>query len=110
MTSGTSLAAQQWLYYMQEQDLAKDDNGNKIQIEHKYHRGEHQVKRSYGSDTWSVDGYFEKNGVKYFLEFHGKSFYSNKNLTLHQDAIFIQAAVYQTKKSPKPARKNISGQ
>ena len=73
MTSGTSLAAQQWLYYMQEQDLVKNDNGEKIQIEHKYHRGEHQVKRSYGSDTWSVDGYFEKNGVKYFLEFHGKT-------------------------------------
>ena len=72
MASGTSLAAQKWLYYMQESDLAKDDMGNKIQIQHKYFRGEHQVKRSYGSDTWAVDGYFEKNGVSYFLEFHGE--------------------------------------
>ena len=74
MASGTSLAAQKWLYFMQESDLAKDSNGNKIQIEHKYFRGEHQVKRSSGSDTWSVDGYFEKDGLSYFLEFHGESF------------------------------------
>ena len=32
MASGTSLAAQKWLYYIQETDLAKDDAGNKISI------------------------------------------------------------------------------
>ena len=73
MTYGTSLAAQKWLYYMQESDLAKDSSGKKIQIQHKYFRGEHQVRRARGSNTWSVDGYFEKNGVSYFLEFHGES-------------------------------------
>ena len=73
MTYGTSLAAQKWLYYMQESDLAKDSSGKKIQIQHKYFRGEHQVQRARGSNTWSVDGYFEKNGVSYFLEFHGES-------------------------------------
>ena len=71
MVSGTSLAAQKWLYYIQESDLAKDNNGKKIQIQHKYFRGEYQVPRS-GGGSWSVDGYFEKNGVPYFLEFHGK--------------------------------------
>ena len=71
MASGTSLAAQKWLYFMQESDLVKDANGNKIQIEHKYHRGEHKVKRLSGSKPWSVDGYFVKNDVRYFLEFHG---------------------------------------
>ena len=79
MTNGTSLAAQKWLYYIQETDLAKDGTGKKIQIQHKYFRGEHQVKRGNGFGTWSVDGYFEKNGVSYFLEFHGKS--TNINLS-----------------------------
>ena len=75
MASGTSLAAQKWLYFMQESDLVKDADGNKIQIEHKYHRGEHQVKRLSGSRPWFVDGYFVKNNVQYFLEFHGMSHY-----------------------------------
>ena len=83
MTSATSLAAQQWLYFMQESDLLKDEVGQKIQMEHKYHRGEYQVKRSHGAGTWSVDGYFEKNGVKYFLEFHGKPLIFYMTLTFY---------------------------
>ena len=75
MTSGTSLAAQQWLYYLQETDFAKDDHGNKIQIQHKYFRGEHGVKKSSGPGNWYVDGYFVKNDVRYFLEFHGCHFH-----------------------------------
>ena len=81
MASGTSLAAQKWLYFMQESDLVKDADGNKIQIEHKYHRGEHKVKRLSGSKPWFVDGYFVKNDVRYFLEFHGMSFQLSLNIT-----------------------------
>ena len=75
MASGTSLAAQKWLYYMQETDLAKDNSGKKIQIQHKYFRGEYHVQRSSGKGTWYVDGYFVKNDVPHFLEFHGCKFH-----------------------------------
>ena len=75
MISGTSLAAQKWLYYIQETDFARDKSGAKIQIQHKYFRGEHQVERLTEPGTWSVDGYFIKDDVPYFLEFHGCKFH-----------------------------------
>ena len=66
MMSGVSLGQLQWINYVQESDLVLDDNGSRVQIEHAYFRGE----KSLGGFTF--DGYFEKNGIKFFLEFNGK--------------------------------------
>ena len=75
MTSQTSFVAQQWLYYMQETDLVLN-NGFRIQIQHKYFRGEHVIRKATMTQgTWAVDGYFEKNGINYYLEFLGKFIY-----------------------------------
>ena len=69
MTTGTSLGAMQWLYYMQTTDLCVDARGNTVQIQHKYHRGETKIGQ------YEIDGYFEKDGEKYFLEYNGCNFH-----------------------------------
>ena len=66
MMDGGSLGQIQWLYAVQESDFVLDNNGSRVQIEHAYFRGE----KSFGGFTF--DGYFEKNGIKFFLEFNGK--------------------------------------
>ena len=63
---GVSLGQLQWLYYLQETDFCRDSNGNRIQIKHAYFHGEHKVGKFY------CDGYLEKDGQKYFLEYNGK--------------------------------------
>ena len=65
MTHGCSFSQLQWLYYLQETELCIDQSGNRIQIEHAYHRGE--VKRG----PYKIDGYFRKDNQDYFLEFLG---------------------------------------
>ena len=66
MTHGCSLAQLQWIYYLQETEFCIDQEGNRIQIEHAYHRGE--VKRG----PYKIDGYLRKDNQDYFLEFLGK--------------------------------------
>ena len=68
MTSQTSFLAQQWLYWIQEQPVCYD-NGRKIQLEHKYHRGEMDFH------CWFPDGYINKNGEHVFFEFLGCYFH-----------------------------------
>ena len=69
MTTQCSFAQIQWLNYVQETDLCVDSSGNRIQIQHAYHRGE--VKK----DSFKLDGYFVKDGQEYFLEFLGCYFH-----------------------------------
>ena len=65
MMNGVSLGQLQWIYAIQESDFVLNNDGSRIQIEHAYHRGEHE------ENGFKFDGYFEKNGVKFFLEFNG---------------------------------------
>ena len=66
LETGVSLGQLQWLYYLQQSDFTLDSQGNRVIIDHAYHRGE----RKFGD--WYCDGYMEKDGVKYFLEYQGK--------------------------------------
>ena len=66
MTDQMSMGQVQWLNAVQETDLCLDSNGNKIQIEHGYFRGEKEV---YGC---KVDGYMIKDGREHFFEYLGK--------------------------------------
>ena len=63
-SSSVSFPHLQWLYYMQAKE-GWDDNGQFVQMEHGYHRGE---KRIMG---YLPDGYIFKNGRHYFYEFLG---------------------------------------
>ena len=59
----------QWLYYIQATE-GVDRQGNKVQLEHGYHRGE----KRYGG--YLPDGYMYKNGCHYFYEFLGCYFHA----------------------------------
>ena len=51
MTTQTSFKALQWLTWLQEtSSLLVDDNGETVQIEHAFYRGEKELK------GWLVDG------------------------------------------------------
>ena len=65
MTTGVSFPAMQWLYWVQSTDECVDSNGNRIQLQHKYFRGEKKI------GPYEVDGYMEKDGEMYFYEFQG---------------------------------------
>ena len=69
MTTGVSLVAMQWLYWLQSTDECIDSQGNRIQLQHKYHRGEKKI------GPYEVDGYMEKDGEHYFYEFNGCKFH-----------------------------------
>ena len=66
MKHGISFPHIQWLYYLQETDLCIDRQGNRVQIEHAYHRGE----KRHG--PYTVDGYLIIDGEEIFLEFLGE--------------------------------------
>ena len=66
MMSGVSFGQLQWINYFQATDFLLDNHGNRIQIEHAYHRGGKKI------EGFSFDGYFERNGLKYFMEYNGK--------------------------------------
>ena len=66
MMAGTSFAALQWLQYVQQSDLCVDSTGKRIQIEHSYHQGEKVI------NGYKIDGYFQKDGKEYFLEYNGE--------------------------------------
>ena len=63
---GVSLEALQWIYQCQQSDLCVDKNGQRIQIQHAYSQGEHSEK------DFFFDGFFQKDSVKYYLEYNGK--------------------------------------
>ena len=65
MTNQISLGQIQWLNALQETALCLDKNGNKIQIEHAYYRGEKEVHGC------KVDGFMIKDGIEYYFEFLG---------------------------------------
>ena len=63
---GVSLEALQWIYQCQQSDLCVDKNGQRKQIQHAYFQGEHSEK------DFFFDGFFQKDSVKYYLEYNGK--------------------------------------
>ena len=69
MKAGTSLGAVQWLDFMQQSDICIDSSGNRVTIQHAYYQGEAKIVD--GKTTWDIDGYFEKDGQEFFLEYNG---------------------------------------
>ena len=66
MMAGVSLGQLQWLSYLQHYDKTfKDKDGNLIQIEHAYFRGEHKI------NNYAVDGYVSMENGQIFLEYLG---------------------------------------
>ena len=63
-----SFAHLQWIYYRQALD-GYDNEGQFVQMEHAYHRGEKEFK------GLKPDGYLFKNGKHHFYEFQGKLHY-----------------------------------
>lgn len=59
----------QWLYYIEATECM-DKNGNRVTLEHGYHRGE----KKFGG--YLPDGYMLKDGRHYFFEFLGCYFHS----------------------------------
>ena len=78
---GVSLGQLQWINYLQQSDFALDKGGNRVTIEHAYFRGEKKVGQ------WFCDGYMEKDGIKFFLEYQGKQF---KYLVLPSRVNFVK--------------------
>lgn len=72
MKPGISFGQIQWLNYMQTQCL--DSNGETVQIEHEYHRGEVTI------EGWQPDGYALVDGEHVFYEYLGKTFYNKSHL------------------------------
>lgn len=68
MRDQTSLAAVQWLTYIQEV-YGKDSKGNFCQLHHGFHQGEKNVDGKY------PDGYMFRDGEHKYFEFNGKIVY-----------------------------------
>lgn len=66
MARGCSLAATQWLFYVQEtcSDLVQSDN-SRARLHHMYYRGEHKF------GEFDIDGYANVDGKHIFYEFLG---------------------------------------
>ena len=70
MAPGCSLAAVQWLTWVQENDKRlKSKSGNRVKLHHKYFRGETEIS------GWEVDGFADVDGKLYFYEFLGCYFH-----------------------------------
>ena len=67
--NGVSLGQLQWIYYLQQSNLTIDKNGNRVVIDHAYHRGEKKI------DQFYCDGYMCKDGEEYFFEYLGITTY-----------------------------------
>ena len=65
MRDQTSLAAVQWLTYIQEV-YGTDSKGNFCQLHHNFHQGEKNI------DGYFPDGYMLKDGEHLFFEYNGK--------------------------------------
>ena len=65
MTQGVSKSQLEWLMWLQLQPFCLDNNGQRQRIHHAFYQGEKKVS------GLQVDGYLEKNGKVYFLEFFG---------------------------------------
>ena len=63
----------QWIYYRQALD-GYDSQGNFVQIQHAYFRGEVDF------EGLKPDGYLFKDGKHYFYEYQGKIIFSDPNL------------------------------
>ena len=63
-SKSASYVQMQWLFYMQEKE-GYDKNGNFVQMEHAYHRGEKRI------NGYLPDGYIFKDGRHYIYEFLG---------------------------------------
>ena len=87
MMAGTSFAALQWLQYVQQSDLCVDSTGNRIQIEHSYHQGEKVI------NGYKIDGYFQKDGREYFLEYNGE-FYILYDIIQHTPYYMVHITFY----------------
>ena len=105
MKAGTSLGAVQWINFIQQSDMCVDSAGNRIQIEHLYHQGEKDI------NGYEIDGYFQKDGKEYFLEYNGKfySLYGIDHNIILKDVHIIPAAVCQMIKFPMLSIKEITG-
>ena len=66
MAHGCSLGALQWLTYIQENDPRLVNNMNeRVQVEHKYFRGEKRFL------DWEVDGFAQVDGENFWFEYLG---------------------------------------
>ena len=66
MTSGNSLAALQWLTYIdQHHPSLTGTDGKRVRLEHQYFRGEYKI------GGFSIDGHAYVDGVDIFFEFLG---------------------------------------
>ena len=65
MTDQMSMGQVQWLNAVQETALCLDANGNKIQIQHGYFRGEKDIHGC------KVDGFMVKDGKEHYFEYLG---------------------------------------
>ena len=66
MSTGASLKALQWLIYIQENDdNLINKNGERIQLEHKFFRGEKRIS------GWDIDGFAQVDDRMIFYEFLG---------------------------------------
>lgn len=71
MSKGSSLAALQWLTFIDEYSpLLKSEDGERVPLEHQYYRGEKRVF------DWTIDGYAVVDGKELFFEFLGCFFHS----------------------------------
>ena len=62
MASGCSLEALQWITHVQEFDKRLTNAaGERVQLAHAYHRGEHE------EDGYKIDAYAEVDGKRYFM-------------------------------------------
>ena len=70
MAPGCSLQSLQWLTFLQENDSRLiNAAGERVQLEHKFFRGEKRI------DNWYVDGYACVDGKELFYEFLGCYFH-----------------------------------
>ena len=74
MAPGCSLQSLQWLTFLQKNDPRLiNAAGERVQLEHKFYRGEKRI------DNWYVDGYARVDGQELFYEFLGCYFHRGCN-------------------------------
>ena len=72
MSPGASLEGLQWILYEQNtNDLLIQKNGERLQLAHKYYRGEKEI------GGYTCDGYALINNVHHFWEYLGCFFHKN---------------------------------
>ena len=69
MVSGVSRGQIEWLQWLQTQDICIDSTGRRVKIAHGMNGNEHVVSNR------PVDGFFQKDGENYYLEYYGCRFH-----------------------------------